>query len=293
MISITVDLASQLIAEQFPEYADLPIQSVDCGGIDNRTFHLGDALLIRMPSAAGYAPQVEKEQKWLPYLAPHLSMAIPTPIAQGQPNKDYPWHWSIVRWIFGQSVNQIKLSDRQLEQLAQDLAQFLKELHRVPTKDAPAGGLHNYYRGCHPSAYDTEARADITRLCDIIDSPRALAVWEAAMRSQWQSEPVWVHGDVASGNILVHDMKMTAMIDFGCMAVGDPACDLVIAWTLFEGKARKLFKDSIDLDADTWARARGWALWKAQFELVACKDQDSAMALDKLRIIHAVLEESP
>jgi len=174
----------------------------------------------------------------------------------GKPNQDYPWNWSIYRFIPGTSVNHLDLSANASENLARHLANFIKELHLAPTKDAPIGGLHNYYRGCHPSAYDKDARADIKKLSSIIDADKALALWEAANSTKWESAPVWVHGDMAIGNILMQDNNLVAVIDFGCMGIGDPACDLVIAWTFFDGKARQIFKNSVGLDPDTWTRAR-------------------------------------
>ena len=290
-INITTSLVKNLISEQFPQYKTLNIKPVEFSGIDNRTYHLGNDMLIRLPSAEGYAAQALKEQKWLPELAKHLSIQIPTPLHLGKPNQDYPWNWSIYRFIFGTSVNQLKLSSDVCENLAKDLAKFIKELHKTPTNNAPHGDLHNYYRGCHPCVYDSNTRADIQTLSSIIDADKALALWETATSSKWEPEPVWVHGDMAIGNILIQDGKLAAVIDFGCMGIGDPACDLVIAWTFFDGEARKIFKDTIGLDANTWNRARGWVLWKANFELAGMRDKSSPEALYKIKIITDVVKE--
>lgn len=262
-IDIHLALVTKLIKQQFPQWSHLPILPVAQSGIDNRTFRLGDELLIRLPSAQGYAAQVEKEQRWLPILASHLSTTVPTPLAQGSPSKDYPWNWSIYRWIHGESANLVELNPFDQQRIAKQLANFLKELHQVSTQDAPPAGAHNYYRGAHPHVYDKETRLSIHRLSSRAKADKATAIWEKALDSQWSKDPVWVHGDFASGNILLKEDCLTAIIDFGCMGIGDPACDLTIAWTFLDEESRKMFKACLSLDENTWERARGWALWKA------------------------------
>lgn len=290
--NITAELVKELIVEQFPQYRALNIKPVKFSGIDNRTFHLGDNMLIRLPSAEGYAEQAAKEQKWLPKLSEYLSVQIPEALHMGNPNKDYPWNWSIYKWLPGISANQLSFSDHELNNIASDLAVFIRELHKAPTAGAPAGGLHNYYRGCNPSVYDKDTRTNITKLSNIINGETALAVWENAIKSKWNQDPVWIHGDFASGNILIDNNKLAAVIDFGCMGAGDPACDLVIVWTLLRGKSREIFKEQVDLDLNTWARARGWALWKALFEAVeALNDKSTPDSLIQQRIISDILFE--
>ena len=291
-IPITVPLVTSLVAQQFPQYAHLPIQAVVPGGVDHRTFRLGDALLLRLPSAEGYAAQVKKEQQWLPRLVQHLPVSIPTPVAMGMPSKAYPWHWSIYRWIEGQSADTIDATGVHWQSVAAELAQFLSALHAIDTTGGPLVGLHNYHRGAHPAVYDQAARSYIQQFSGAIDAAYALAVWERAMRSQWQQSAVWVHGDLASGNILIKEEQLAAEIEFGCMGVGDPACDLTIAWTLLRGEARQTFKDRIGLDPDTWARARGWALWKAGFEWVALDNKNSPAAQKQLQVLGDILEEN-
>ncbi len=277
---MNIFLVKQLVKEQFPQWADLPIRAVEPGGIDNWTFRLGDTMLVRMPSAEGYATQVEKEQKWLPILAPHLSVRIPEPIAMGEASEEYPWKWSIYKWIEGEEVTSFQ------KELARDLAHFLKELQAIDAKEGPAGGLHNYHRGCHLSVYD--AIPSLERLKEVIDFEKALVVWERALDSKWERDPVWVHGDVAKGNLLLKDGRLHAVIDFGCLGVGDPACDLVMAWTYFQGEERRVFMEEMGLDGDTWDRARGWALWKAAFELEAMEDKNSPEGLERQRIIREI-----
>jgi aminoglycoside phosphotransferase (APT) family kinase protein len=290
-LDITDSLVSQLITEQFPKWAEFKITPVKFGGHDNRTFRLGDNLLIRLPSAQSYVAQVAKEQEWLPKLAPHLTMKIPSPVAMGRPNNIYPWPWSIYQWIEGDSANTVELNDVHLKQLATDLADFLKAIQKIDSQAGPAGGEHNYYRGVSLSIYDESTKESLSQLGDVIDTQQAMRVWEEALNSQWERPPVWVHGDIASGNLLINNNKLTAVIDFGCLGVGDPACDLVIAWTLFDRDSRELFKKRIALDAATWKRARGWALWKAAFELAALEDKSSQQAHQQLTIVKTVLQE--
>lgn len=290
---ITVSLVTDLIAEQFPQWAHLPISPVELTGWDNRTFRLGQEMSIRLPSAEIYADKVQKEQKWLPFLAPHLSLSIPKPLAMGQPSKNYPWNWSIYQWIEGKSANELVIDDVHLQLIASQLAQFLNELHKIDITNAPLPGTHNFYRGDSPLPliYDTETKSAITQLQDLIDVDTVTAVWEKAISSQWNKKPVWVHGDLSSGNILVKNNRLVAIIDFGGMCVGDPACDLVIAWTFLKNESRKVFKAEVGLDSDTWNRACGWALWKALITLAPLKDKTYPEAIKQQQIIDEILSE--
>ncbi len=287
--NITTALASQLIATQFPEYADLPIISVGIQGHDNRTYRLGNDLLIRIPTAAPYALKVPQEQALLPLLQPHLPLAIPKPIKMGQPSADFPFYFSIYKWIEGHSANTLKIDKKNLEPIALQLARFLKELQNIKSVDGPTPGQHNWWRGDHISVYDNGARQQIHGLADIIDSQQAIHLWEQACATSWHQPPVWIHGDFAAGNIILNHGKVVAIIDFGGMGVGDPACDLVIAWTLLQDKARAVFMDAMELDHETWLRAKAWALWKASFELLQIKDKNSHMAFIHRKIIDEVL----
>lgn len=289
---IDAALAQRLIATQFPQWAHLPVKPVDVGGWDNRTFHLGDTMSIRLPSAQCYADKVEKEQTWLPRLSPYLSIAIPQPIALGKPSAEYPWHWSIYRWIEGASANLLSDNDLNLPLIAKDLAQFLHELHAIDATGVPlVGGPHNFYRGDSTKVYDAQTREALAQLEGIIDTRAATDLWDKAISSEWHKKSVWIHGDLSAGNILIKDGRLAAVIDFGGMGIGDPACDLVIAWTFFHGESREVFKSLVPLDPDTWTRARGWALWKALITLVPLKDKTSTEALKQKLIIHELIKE--
>lgn len=264
-MTIDVSLVRRLIAAQFPEWSSLPVRPVDFDGWDNRTFHLGAHMTVRLPSAERYASQVEKEHRWLPRLAPCLPLPIPVPLQRGEPGDGYPWHWSVYGWIEGQNASIAPIGD--LRRFAIELAEFLIALRKIDAADGPAPGPHNFFRGGPVATYDAETRRAIATLGGRIDRDAVTNVWEAALASPGRSPPVWLHGDVSAGNLLVKDRRLHAVIDFGSSGVGDPACDLCIAWTLFEGESREAFRAVVALDDATWARARGWALWKALITL--------------------------
>lgn len=258
---INVSLIRRLIITQFPQWVDLSITPVEFGGWDNRTFHLGDQMLVRLPSAEEYANKVEKEQHWLPKLAPLLPLQIPIPMAMGNPGKGYPWHWSIYKWIEGEIASHDRISD--MDSFARTLAQFLTALHRIDTTGGPIAGPHNFYRGGLLQVYDAETRQAIKILENKVDTDLVTKIWDEALASTWTRPPVWVHGDIAVGNLLVRDGQLVAVIDFGGLGIGDPACDLAIAWTFFTRESRETFRAALQIDDATWARGRGWALWKA------------------------------
>ncbi len=286
---IDAALVRYLVATQFPQWKDLPVLPVAFSGWDNRTFHLGDQMLVRMPSAAEYAFQVEKEQYWLPKLAPLLPLAVPEPLVIGEPADDYPWKWSIYRWIEGTCAANAPIAD--LCEFAATLSQFLAALQRIDAADGPLAGAHSFYRGGSLAIYDAEVQHAIDSLKGSIDRDTATEVWQIALSTIWKKDPVWVHGDVSVGNLLVKEGRLSAVIDFGQLSVGDPACDLVIAWTLFEGKSRKIFRSALPVDSATWSRGRAWALWKALITAAGLSNPLNAEARGCWRIIDEVLAD--
>jgi len=267
VIDITADLVRSLVREQFPQWGDLPVAAVPRQGWDNRTFRLGDQFSVRLPSAEGYVAGVEKEDRCLPVLAEHLPLPVPTPVATGKPAAGYPFPWSVRRWLPGDTVESAGDIDR--ARLARDLGGFLVALRGAPAQHGPAAGRHSFFRGCPPSAYSDEVESALDRLAGVVDVAACQAVWASALTSAWQSPPTWFHGDVAVGNLLSTAGRLSAVIDFGTCGVGDPACDLVMAWTYFTGHERTIFREAIGLPDDAWRRARGWALWKALITLPA------------------------
>jgi aminoglycoside phosphotransferase (APT) family kinase protein len=274
--AITPVLVSRLVAAQFPQWAHLPVTPVDLDGWDNATFRLGEALSVRLPSADPYVPQVEKEHRWLPILAPQLPVPVPEPLAKGAPGSGFPRPWSVYRWLAGEHATVAGVAA--LDRFATDLADFLSALAAIDPAGGPAPGQHNFFRGGPLSVYDSEARAAIAALNGKIDADAATEVWEAALAATWLGPPVWIHGDVTPSNLLVVDGRLSAVIDFGCSGVGDPACDVTIAWTFLAGESREAFRERLSLDRGTWARGRGWALWKAMITLVKVLEANGAGA---------------
>ncbi|HFL2715800.1 TPA: aminoglycoside phosphotransferase family protein [Legionella pneumophila] len=272
ILVIDSQLVQQLIVEQFPQWARLKITPVKSSGWDNRTFHLGENMLVRLPSRAEYASQVTREQNWLPKLKPFLPVPIPKPLAMGMPSEHYPWHWSIYEWLEGETLAIDRIKD--LNQFALDLANFLRALQQCDSLGGPPAGPENFHRGASLTVYDKNTREAIKQVGDIELSQILTKIWNRALASSWQKNPVWIHGDIAVGNLLINNGRLSAVIDFGQFAIGDPACDLALFWTFFTGESQSIFREAINLDEDTWDRARGWVLWKtlcAPIEGTNCK----------------------
>lgn len=287
--SIDAALVRKLVATQFPRWAGLQVSPVPHGGWDNRSFRLGEYLVVRLPSAADYAAQVDKEQHWLPKLAPWLPLPIPAPVATGKPAEDYPWPWSIYEWIDGDTAATARIADPR--EFAGALAGFLLALQRIDTAGGPEPGAHNFHRGGSLMHYDAQTRQAIAALQGSIDAEGATEVWETALATAWRGAPVWVHGDVSAGNLLVRDGRLVAVIDFGNLAVGDPACDLAIAWTLFGNESRDAFRALLPLDNDTWARGRAWTLWKALIVAAGLARSNAPEVVQPARIVAEVVAD--
>ena len=262
---ITPAVVSCLLREQLPELAGLPVTPVDVDGWDNSTFRVGDGLTARLPSGEGYVPAVAKEHRWLPVLAPRLPLPVPEPVALGAPGCGFPRPWSVYRWLPGATASAERVTD--LPAFARDVAGFLRCLQAVDTAGGPVAGAHSFWRGGPLSVYDDDVQACLASLPADLDRDQVLDVWRAALSTPFLGEPVWFHGDVAPSNLLVQDGRLAAVIDFGTCGTGDPACDLVLAWTFLDDGSRRTFRQSLDLDAGTWTRGRGWALWKALLTL--------------------------
>jgi aminoglycoside phosphotransferase (APT) family kinase protein len=287
--TIDIGLARRLVDSQFPQWSELPITEVEVDGWDNRTFRLGSELTVRLPTGDWYAKQVEKEQRWLPVLAPQLPLPIPTPAAKGTPDAGFPYPWSVYGWLEGELASKAHIGD--LTGFATSLAGFLHALARADATDGPPPGKHNFFRGGPLATYEAEALEALDKLDDEVPREAVLRAWDDAMSTTWDREPVWLHGDVAVGNLLVRDGRLAAVLDFGSSGVGDPACDVVIAWTFLTGSSRDRFRAELDVDAGTWSRGRGWALWKALITLVGHLENDSPDAALPRRDIEQVLAD--
>jgi len=286
---IDTRLVQLLISDQFPEWADLPIKPVPVSGHDNRTFRLGDKMSVRLPRARAYSAHVQTEKVWLPKLAPHLPLSIPLPLAMGKPAHGYSWPWSVNRWLDGENADIGRIAD--MCEFAQALANFLNVLRGIDASEAPLPDRDNFFRGGDLAVYDAETRQCIDTLQDTIDPVTATAIWETALESTWSDAAVWLHGDVAPGNLLVSGGKLSAVIDFGQLAAGDPACDTTIAWTFFSGASRKAFRTALSVDVDTWSRGRGWGIWKALLELRRHRRAGSGQVARARRVLDDILAE--
>jgi len=286
---LSQDLVRRLVSGQFPRWADLPIRPVAEEGWDNRTFHLGSELSVRLPSAAPYALAVAKEHRWLPVLAPRLPLSIPVPVAKGEPAEGYPYEWSVYRWLEGEPASWADIAD--LTELGTALAGFLAALQELDATCGPGPGLHNWYRGGTLATYDRMTQEALDTLEGQCRTDLAREIWESSLRSRWTGRPVWFHGDMAADNLLINNGNLTAVIDFGTCGVGDPACDLAIAWTLFTGESRATFRDRLSVDGELWARGRGWALWKTLATCAASLDDGGDELAAAKNVLEQIFEE--
>ncbi len=292
-MNISIELVKELIDSQFPEYSQYELTEVDFQGVDNRTFRIGNKYLARLPSAKCYEGQVLKEQKFLPLLKIHLSYNIPTFVKIGKPSKNYPFNWSIYEWIEGKSLN---LVDQEIQtpvfkkDLAIELANFLNELHKIPIESGVNSGKHNFYRGSHPRVYEKNFFEDLEELKHIFNIEKLKKIWQENIKPSYKETPVWVHGDIAIGNLLIQKSKLHAILDFGCMAIGDPACDLVIYWNYFDFQSAKIFKSTLNLSEDVWQRAKCWHLWKNCFEIRSSLNKNAILLDAKIESINKIID---
>jgi aminoglycoside phosphotransferase (APT) family kinase protein len=256
-IDIDVPLVRRLLAAQFPQWADLPISEVQSTGTVNAIYRLGDHLCVRLPRVQRWAQDLDKEWHWLPKLAPRLPLRVPEPVEKGRPASSYPFSWAIYGWIDGQPYSDKLVDDE--HQAAKDLAQFVVELRRIDlVVGAPRGGRSPL---CD---LDAITRAAIESARGVIDSDGATAAWQRALEAPaWKGTPAWIHTDLLRPNLLVRGGRLCAVIDFGGIGVGDPAADVIAAWSVFNRTGRETFRGVLDVDDGTWERAHGFALHQA------------------------------
>ncbi|KAB8164666.1 phosphotransferase [Streptomyces sp. 3MP-14] len=253
-------LARRLLAGAFPHWAELPLRPVRPGGSDHLIYRLGDDLSARFPRGDWSAGQARKEARWLPLIAPRLPLAVPQPVAVGEPAHGYPWHWSVSRWLDGEQATFEALADP--EDSARQLGAFLRALHRLPPAEAllPGHDQRELARGTLAER-DASTRQAIAAVGDTFGAAALTELWDAALAvPAWPGPPTWVHGDFHAGNLLVTDGRISTVIDFGGLGLGDPAADLIVAWTLLTAETRPHFRAAAGLDDATWLRGRGWAL---------------------------------
>ena len=278
-------LVRRLLAEQFPRWAGLPASLVDSYGTDHDIYRLGDHLAVRLPRYGKAAGQAAKDAEWLPRLAPHLPLAVPVTLAVGRPGEGYSFAWSVCEWLPGENANGT-IDD--LERAAADLAAFIRALRRVDTTGAPPRPPRA--RGAPLAELDELVRRAIAQLGDRIDRTAALRSWEESLAAEaWAGPGVWLHGDLLPGNLLVVGGRLSAVIDFGALGVGDPACDLQPAWNVFAGVSRERFRAELDVDEASWLRGRGWALYQAVMALPYYWDTNPGMVRQARHALAQVL----
>ncbi|MFK4066779.1 aminoglycoside phosphotransferase family protein [Streptomyces sp. NPDC029674] len=256
---IDAALVRRLVDSQFPQWAGLPLKLLDPAGSDHAIYRLGEELSVRLPRHAEAIGQARKEFRWLPRLAPHLPLDIPVPVGVGEPDFGYPWPWAVSHWLDGEVAAVDALADSSTAAI--ELARFLAALQRFAPEDLPAENTHAELTGEPLAERDRETRAAIAKVDGVFDAAAMTELWDAALSAPgWDRPPVWFHGDFHTGNLLTVDGRLSAVIDFGGLGIGDPACDLMIAFTLMAADSRAAFRDELGVDDATWMRGRGWAL---------------------------------
>ncbi|MFF7366975.1 aminoglycoside phosphotransferase family protein [Streptomyces tricolor] len=285
-IGIDPPLVGRLIARQFPAWAALPVRRLDSTGTENAMFRLGTELVVRLPRHPGAVADVAHEQRWLPRLGPLLPVATPEPLGHGEPDAGFPWPWSVYRWLDGR--NPVAGAVAEPERLAEDLGGFVSRLRRIDPHGGPAAA-----RGVPLSARDEPTRAALAQLTGRIDTAAVTALWEEALRAPAHpGPPAWAHADLSPGNVLVGGGRLSAVIDFGCAGVGDPAVDLIVAWNLLPRTARDAFRRAVGAGDAEWARGRGWALSISLIQLPYYWHSNPALAENSRHVIAEILAEA-
>ena len=288
-LDIDAALVRRLLAVQFPQWASLHVAPVASSGTVNAIYRLGDELAVRLPRVATWAGDLEKELEWLPRLAPHLPLAVPEPVAAGAPGDGYPWRWAVYRWLDGETWAADRVAD--LSGAATELGGLIAALQRIESEGGPGGGGRGG-RGSPLAERDAGVRAAIEASHGLVDTDAVTAAWEDALEAPvWDGPPVLLHGDLLPGNVLVARGRLSAVIDWGSLCVGDPACELMAGWTLFSGESRRAFRAALSPDDATWARARGWALSVALIALPYYVDTNPVFAANARHWIAEVLAE--
>lgn len=285
---IEVDLVRRLLKAQAPRWADLPIAPVPSAGTDNALFRLGNDKVVRLPRVGWAAGLIEKEQTWLPRLAPHLPLAVPRVLAAGKPAEGFPWRWSVYAWIDGEDAATSNLVSA--KQAAVTLAGFLAALQRCSTVSGPPAGQGNFLRGVSLKQRDAATRTAIASLEGWLETGPLERAWDRALAApEHVGPPRWLHGDMRPGNLLAREGALSAVIDFGCLGIGDPACDLQCAWSFFRASERDILRKELGVDEGAWERGRGWALSIGLIALPYYRETNPVLARISLRTIREAL----
>ena len=285
-VRIDAALVRRLVAAQFPHWADLRVESAGAPGFDNAIFRLGTDLAVRLPRRQFGADHLDREYRWLPVVGPRLPLAVPVPIGKGEPGEGYPWPWMVCSWLPGEIAALAPVADP--EQAAVTLARFVTALRGLDPTGAPPSEL----RSVPLAAHDDAIRAAAGDLRGRPDTAPAMAVWQESLAvPPWTGKPVWLHGDLHAANLLVSHGEVSGVIDFGLIGLGDPASDLMAAWTCLDLPAsRRVFRQALPADDATWSRARGWAL-QLGLRAAAWAVDDPVLAAIGRRTIAAVVAD--
>jgi aminoglycoside phosphotransferase (APT) family kinase protein len=281
------EVVAALLASQFPEWASLPMTRVPSHGTDNAMYRLGDALVARVPMLPSAARCLAKECEWLPRLAPSLPLAAPVPVAVGVPEGGYPFPWSVCPWVPG--ATDVPLADP--VSAALDLADFILALRALDASGGPAPGSHNFGRGVPLASRDEEVRRRADELHSDIDVAAALAAWETSLAAPaYDGPPQWLHGDLHASNLVISEGRLSAVIDWGGLGAGDPACDVMAAWTFVPAAGRAAFREALGCDDAAWERGRGWVVSMAIMALPYYRDTNPGIVANARRWLSAALE---
>lgn len=281
-VRIDVALVQRLVGEQFPDLAAPVIQEVQSTGTVNTIYRVGDDICARLPRRALGEAELQREARWLPWLAERLPLPIPEPIGMGRPNADYPFVWALYRWMDGETYTDERIDDEALA--ARDLARFVLELRRLDPSGAPPAGRKPLRQ------LDAGTRAAIEAARNLIDARAALEVWDDAVQSAaWESKAVWIHADLLRPNILTRARSISSIIDFGAAGVGDPAADVIAAWSVFGSAGREQYRSVLKVDDETWRRARGFALHQAVIAIPYYVETNPRFAALARRTVEQVL----
>jgi len=297
-VAIDADLVRELIRGQLPQLADLDVRQVAAPGTDNVVFRLGDEMSVRLPRKPAAVSGLMVEREWLPRFAAQLPLAVPEPIASGEPTQSYPFPWLVCNWVSG-----VPLAPGGMQ--AEDavvLANFVLALQSLDTTGGPpvqpgrrAGPVAAYEMTARPALNAVRALQAAGRVePELLDVDRAASAWDAAVQAaHWQGTDVWVHRDLMASNLLTLDGRLSGVLDFGGLAVGDPAGDAMAAFHVFgSADARSRFRTALGIDDATWARARGWALVQGLEALVYYLDSHSGMVAMARQVIWSTLESA-
>lgn len=255
---VDVEQVAVMINDQFPSWAGLPLTPVASTGTDNVMLRLGEELVVRLPRTASAVPSLTKELQYAPVLAPQLPTPVPVPLARGKSGRGYPWPWTVSGWLEGENPSPGHGSSAEL---AIDLANFTRALHAVDVGDEAAAGPLRSYRGGPLAARDASTRSGVAGCGGLLDVSLLTEAWETARQvPEGGGKPVWIHTDLQPGNILTANGRLAGVLDWGGVAIGDPAVDLIVAWNLLDATARAVFRDAVDVGDPEWERGRAWAL---------------------------------